>query len=119
MVEELYRYDTISYESGPKITLKTYPVVSETPKGYWISKIPKGYWINDHLGFYTRNKDRWVQKNGNKVFARSTKEAALYDLKCRKSRYRSIMKARVSETETILDMIDDMERRTVKTSDNK
>jgi len=110
MVEELYRYDTISYESGPKITLKTYPVVSETPKGYW---------INDHLGFYTRNKDRWVQKNGNKVFARSTKEAALYDLKCRKSRYRSIMKARVSETETILDMIDDMERRTVKTSDNK
>ena len=105
MIKKLYRYEVINYEDGPKISLDEYEVVSETPKGHWIAE-RFFFWSDTST---TKDKWKWVANEGNKIFARATKKAALTDLKYRRSRYRRILKARLEETELVLAMIAGME----------
>jgi len=102
----LYRYEDVSYESGPKIQLCEFYVAAETPKGHWIST--NFYFTASELPA-NFPKDRWVPKEGVNVYARTTKETALNDFKCRKIRHRNIMQSKLLELEMIFDLLNDGE----------
>lgn len=90
-VEFLYRYEAESYSSvdewdnvytnGPTLKLKTYPVVSETPCGYWLGGCQL---LTDTP---TSTKWKWVSKTSRKRFAHPTKKEALEAYKIRKQYY--------------------------------
>lgn len=80
---KFYRYEAVQYASlgmdgdyqspripNPKVVLRTYNLVRETPKGYWIGY---GYPFGDYL----MGKPIWVSKTARKRFAYPTKEEAL------------------------------------------
>ena len=103
---KLYRYESANYADGIKICLHEYHVASETPKGHWIST---AFHFSDVPEDTDIRKDRWVQKEGANIFARTTRQAALHDFRCRKTRYKQIMEARLFELETIFDLLNDGE----------
>jgi len=57
---------------------KTYDMIRETPKGYWMSK-------NQSLPFPDK-KSRWVSKTARKRFAYPTKAEAMQNFKARTKR---------------------------------
>ncbi len=76
-----YRYESVQYASmgidgdykspkipNPKVELKTFDLLKETPKGYWI-----GYEVN--VGFNSGGV--WISKTSKKRFAYHTKQEAL------------------------------------------
>ena len=96
-----YRYEAIQYASvdhdgdyvmpripNPKLVLKTFSVLKETSKGYWI-----GY------GSLTSGKlssqGRWVSKTTKKRFAYPTKKEALDNLIKRTEKRVSILEYQV------------------------
>ena len=97
-----YRYDDVSYESGPKIILSTFKVIKETPCGWWI--------IQQWGDWCTPDEDkRWVSKIARKRYAYPTKEEAMISFTARKTRQLSFLKAQTSYVEEILDLIEDYE----------
>jgi len=100
---KLYRYESANREDGIKICLQEYYVASETPKGYWIST---AFHFSDVPEDTDIRRDRWVRKEGVNIFARTTRQAALHDFRCRKTRYKQIMEARLLELATIFDLLD-------------
>ena len=78
---EFYRYEITTYFMGgtdvdseytissfpaTELKLKTYPLLRETPQGYWISLYGLSY-----------SPKKWVSKTGRKRFAYPTQEEAL------------------------------------------
>lgn len=111
MVKELYRYDTVSYEDGPKIELHEYRMVKETPKGHWISY---GLCFHSDVRPLDYSLYKWVPKEGINVYARTTKAEALHDFECRKKRYRGILQARLLELETVFYLLEDLKKKELK-----
>lgn len=71
-----------------ELKLHVYNVVGITPKGYWI-ELPLG-------------GRKFVLNEGKNLFARRDKGRALLDIKARKERYISILKAKIDETNIAL-----------------
>lgn len=93
----LYRYEGeqdvhFSFFTSYKIVLRTYQILKETPKGYWIRD--RHYW------------KKWVSKDGRKRYACSTKEDALFNFTKRKEKQEKILKSRLEEVEQLLKQID-------------
>ena len=76
---KFYRYESQEYASmgidgeyesssvpHPRLELRTFEMVKETPKGYWISLYGLSY-----------SKKRWISKTSRKRFAYPTEEEAL------------------------------------------
>lgn len=69
---EFYRYEAIETSDSlpdPKIQLRTFKFLKETPKGYWI--IEKGW---EH---YSKQYKRWIPKESKRRYAYPTKEEAM------------------------------------------
>jgi hypothetical protein len=79
---KFYRYEAVQYATmgddgeytssslpNPKLEVREYDLLKETPKGYWI-----GY---GSLGYNRYNWKKWVSKTSKKRFAYPTKEEAL------------------------------------------
>lgn len=93
----LYRYEgeeDVHWKSFATyiIVLKTYEILKETPKGYWIRV--RHYW------------KKWVSKDGRKRYAYPTKAEALNNFKLRKEKQKEILKSRLNEVEQLLRQID-------------
>jgi hypothetical protein len=80
---KFYRYEAVQYAVlgfdgdfeppkfiDPKIELRTYSLLKETPKGYWVSYGSFG-------SSYLRGKGKWISKTAKKRFAYTNKEEAL------------------------------------------
>lgn len=96
---KFYRYDSVEYASldfngdvilppfpNPTITLTTFELVKETPKGYWIVSIG--------LKFYPQYK-KWVSKTAKKRYAYPTKAEALHNFIKRNQRRLGILKRQI------------------------
>ena len=94
----LYRYDSIYYESGPRVDLEEFDMVKETLCGWWIKQ----------AGIHYDYGKKWVSKTAKKRHAYPTKEEALISFKARKKRQISILKARLSGAEYELDIANDI-----------
>ena len=100
-----YRYTLHSYGSLDefenvtstyrRLELATYPLIRETPKGYWIG--------NEY-------SKRWVSKTARKRFAYPTTEQALDSYILRTKRCISILKARTDEAEEGLYIAEQMQK---------
>jgi hypothetical protein len=79
---KFYRYEIVEYAvsdsegeyvnptvPNPKVEVREYDLLKETPKGYWV-----GY---GDLGYNKYNWKKWVSKTSKKRFAYPTKEEAL------------------------------------------
>lgn len=80
---KFYRYEAVEYATtdmdgeyvsspypNPKLEVRTYDLIKETPKGYWIGYLnPFGVRMGDW--------QKWVSKTSRKKFAYLTKEEAL------------------------------------------
>ena len=104
---EFYRYEARSYAAvdhdgdlvrpafpDVRLTLMTFNLHRETPKGYWI-----GYGHPD--GFNSPSK--WVSKTARKRYAYPTKEQALENYVKRTERRVKILKAQLHRVEIGLD----------------
>jgi len=70
----------------PKITLVTFEVFKETPKGYWICE----------------DAPIWVSKTSIKRYAYPTKEDALKNYIARTNKHIRLLKAKISKAEKLL-----------------
>lgn len=89
-----YRYDFIDTGEDSTniiIVLKTFFLVKETPKGYWI--LENGW-------FFARQ--RWVSKTSKKRYAYPTKEQALTNFIKRKERYLRILRYKITSTKAAI-----------------
>ena len=86
----LYRYDYTRWDT-PRLVLEKYPILRETPKGYWIDS-NRGYWPVT---------EKWVAA-GAGGFAQETPEAALRRFIRRKRNYRAILGSRHDETTAVI-----------------
>ena len=98
---KLYRYEDVVYAnisisvdgyesyypSEPKVELREYTVLKETPQGFWIS-----FWGRNLFG----SDKKWVSKNSLKRFAYPDKTEALCSFMHRKSRQIKIYEARLN-----------------------
>lgn len=98
---KFYRYETVQYASlgmdgdfeipkipNPKVELRTYNLLKETPKGYWI-----GY-ESLEIGSL-RSKGIWVSKTSRKRFAYPTKKEALDNFIKRNEKRIEILKRQI------------------------
>lgn len=65
-----YRYNHHPYENSAYLLLRTFRVVRETPKGYWLIEISP-HW------YYRGDDPKWVPKESLRRFAYPTQEEAL------------------------------------------
>ena len=99
---EFYRYEAHEYAaldydgeftsslfSNPKLSLYTYNLHKETPKGYWI-----GYGHPDNG--YSQGDSRWVSKTAKKRYAYPTKEEALINFIKRTERRVEILSRQIN-----------------------
>ena len=106
---QFYRYEAREYSAGtdefgdpihkivpdPKVSLMTFNLHKETPKGYWIGY---GFYCPDNL----RANARWVSKTGRKRYAYPTKEQALENFIKRKEKQVKILKHQTWSAEIAL-----------------
>ena len=82
----LFRYVDVKLESGyagtpiVSVRLNRYPVIKETPEGWWIYR---NWWF--------RTGKRWVSKTARGAWAKDTEEKALTGYIARKARQISIL----------------------------
>jgi len=106
---KFYRYDIVNYATtdefgdlvkplfpNPKVSLTTYDLIKETPKGHWI-----GFGGPDWLDS-TLNWKRWVSKTSRKRFAHPTKEQALISFIKRQEAKIRILKNQTLNSEVAL-----------------
>lgn len=74
------------------LELRTYYIVKETPKGYWI-------------GISPNYSDRWVSKISRKRFAYPTKEEALVSFEARNNRMMKILNHQLSGRKQAVELI--------------
>jgi hypothetical protein len=102
-----YRYETVQYASlgmdgdytsskipNPKLELRTYDLIKETTKGFWI-----GYGEIMHY-------KRWISKTAKKRFAYPTKEEALNGYITRTKKRMEIMEYQLSSCKMGLGLAD-------------
>lgn len=63
--DKLFRYEALNQEDGPRLYLRDYDVIAETPCGYWVADYCK----------WPKQK-RWVSKTSRKRFAHPTVQEA-------------------------------------------
>jgi len=81
---ELYRYEiSNNFEEESKLHLITFYVIKETKCGYWINKTFRS---KDETSF-CHSKDKFVYKEGRKIYARPEKQSALGDFICRMTKH--------------------------------
>lgn len=87
---ELYRYVT-AYNAASEMypSLRTFSIIKETPKGYWIENTGR----------------KWVPKEGKNLFAFSSKADALDNFIARKIKELSILATRQNKLLDYLDSI--------------
>ena len=92
-VQTLYRYDTTRWDDRIKIVLRTFSVLSETPRGYW-------FYSQDcrHHG------KKFVLKDAKKRYCYPTKEAAMTSFKRRKLMQIKILNRQLSTAKQALAM---------------
>lgn len=74
-VAKLYRFETYrTSETGRGLTVVEFPIIGETPQGWW---------IKDDYGL----KKRWVSKTAKKRYAYPTREEAMESFKARKAAF--------------------------------
>jgi len=89
-------YSDYAYYSYTSIELKTFDLIKETPKGYWIRDL---------------FEKRWVSKTARKRFAYPTKEQALKSLCRRTEVYKNILTSRIKRLNNALYRIKVMQER--------
>jgi hypothetical protein len=106
---EFYRVEEIQYESGPRLYVRKFYLVYETPCGHWISDDPKHHakWeFSDRIppSEWDRwlPKKRWVSKTSRKRLAYPTLKEALHNFRARKNRQISILTHRLERAKTAL-----------------
>jgi hypothetical protein len=112
---QFYRYEAREYSAGtdefgdpihkivpdPKVSLMTFNLHKETPKGYWIGH---GFHCPDNL----RANARWVSKTGRKRYAYPTKEEALESFIKRKEKQVKILKHQTWSAEIALKLAQEL-----------
>lgn len=84
-VKELYRYqESKMWETS--VLLRRFPVIKETPCGYWIISV---------------QKRRWVSKCGISAWAKPTPAAALESFKARKMRQIAILEKQLQHARDV------------------
>jgi len=78
-----------------EVTLSTFAVVAETPKGYWLT-----YWGH--------SKDVWVSKDSMKRWAYPTKKEAICGFLKRKRKYIRILKHQLQKTEMAIPIAEEI-----------
>ena len=99
----LYRYVRDHYSSEffkAHIRLVTYPILSLTPKGCWIS--------DSEYQYYGVPK-RWVSSSGLRRYAHTTEAEALYAFKMRTKRAIKIIKSNLHVAQEYLNTIETLE----------
>ena len=91
----LYRYEILVLGLEYAISLKKYPVIKETDKGYWIVDNSK------------KKHKRFVLKTGKKRFARDTIDGALEDLLARKKAFLGYSESNVMNAKYQIQMVED------------
>lgn len=93
---EFYRYELRQYLGDiVHLKLRTYTLIEETPKGYWIG-----------IGTF---KFKWIPKSSRRRYAFPTKEEALISYKKRTSKRIGILKHHISLCNTGLTRADEIE----------
>lgn len=80
-VLNLYRFRDFRTEIGVNVHLFVYPVLSTTPKGYWI---------------YADGSRKWVSMTAKKRFAHPTRSEAVTSYKKRKDRQIAILQDKLN-----------------------
>lgn len=104
---KFYRYEAVQYAvhdhdgefisplfPDPKVELREYVLIKETPKGYWIG-------IGGFSSFYWK---QWVSKTAKKRYAYPTKEEALLNYIKRTERRIKILKNQLLTSELALNI---------------
>ncbi len=99
-----YRYESLNYEYGPKLILKEFKGIKETPCGWWIG-------TEDVCFTLPEDRKRWVSMSAKKRYAYPTKEEAQVNFKARKIREIGILRARLDSAEHQLILIKEIMRR--------
>ena len=73
---KFYRMDQINFEDGPRLSVRTYLEISETPKGYWVREETM-FGVGERV---------WVSKTSKKRLCHPTLEAARQSFLARKRR---------------------------------
>ena len=81
----LYRYEDMKTWDGVLVYLLKFPVIKETPCGYWFLT----------LNYHGMDTKRWVSKTSRKRFAHPTIEGAKESFRCRKERQLLILNAQI------------------------
>lgn len=100
---KLYRYDAYRASNSVKLRLRTFTVLRETPKGYWVIEYPSLPEINEKY-------KRWVSKTGRKRLCYPTKEEAMTSFKCRKVRQLSILTAQIKDVKLMCELNEETAR---------
>jgi hypothetical protein len=87
------------YTSKTTISLRTFNVLKETEKGYWI-----GHFLNFMPGIPLREQGLWVSKAAKKRYAYPTKKEALANFIKRNERRLEILKNQIAQCKEALDI---------------
>ena len=114
---KFYRYVAVEYASlgvdgdyesskfpNPKLELRDYDLIKETPKGYWIGY---GFYIPNNL----RGNAKWVSKTGRKRYAYPTKEEALENYIKRTQKRIKILERQAWTCKITLGLAENMQKR--------
>jgi len=103
---KLYRFEDVSYGilneweevsgSYVRVEERTYDVLKETPKGYWIN-----LWSFEY-------EKKWVSKEAKKRFAYPTREEAMTNFKARKGRQIQILESQLKKAKEALNIAEGM-----------
>ena len=89
--EEWFTMDSWDYRV--KLILNKYPIIKETPCGFWI-----------RMSFWSADKKRWVSKDGKSAYAKQTEEAALASYIKRKESHIGYLKGHMRKAEAGLEL---------------
>jgi len=101
---KFYRYEALNYIYGPKLILKEFKGIKETPCGWWIGTTP------DFLSLPEDGK-RWVSMSAKKRYAYPTIEQAQINFRARKNREIGILRAQLDSAEHQLILIKEVMRK--------
>lgn len=115
---KFYRYETVQYAvmdydgeyvspsyPNPKLELKEYDLIKETPKGYWISNYPY-----KDLSNWKYIWKKWILKTSKKRFAYPTKKEALINFIKRSEKRIEILDKQLQECKIGLNLAKNKEK---------
>lgn len=96
-IQYLYRFVDHMFNGHVHITLRRYPVLRRTPRGFWINV--DGY----------PPKEKWVMEGKGKRFAHEHIQDAAYSFRRRKLAQRDMLTSQLKRVEAICNAIDGKE----------